>query len=194
MREGKTIQNLHCSEVSRWPGDAGETMAGLRAGLPASGELVLESTPNGAEGCFFEEWQKAGRDAENLVRHFLPWWWEENMPPRRDVFGADGRGAADCSEHGLSGRADRVPPAHWAGFRGLARQEYAEDADECFLSWGECVFDAKAWMQGCGNWMKLLTRKGKLLVWYPPVAGQIPCRCGSGWRGDRRRFFGSTGS
>src|SRR5579871_4214442 len=27
---GLTIQNLHCSEVSRWPGDAGETLAGLR--------------------------------------------------------------------------------------------------------------------------------------------------------------------
>ena len=28
-----------------------------------------------------------------------------------------------------------------AGFRGLARQEYAEDADACFLSSGACVFD-----------------------------------------------------
>lgn len=30
---GLTIQNLHCSEVSRWTGDAGETLAGLRAAL-----------------------------------------------------------------------------------------------------------------------------------------------------------------
>ena len=59
---GMTFQNLHCSEVSRWKGDAAETLAGLRAGLAPDGELVLESTPNGAGGCFYEEWQRAGLD------------------------------------------------------------------------------------------------------------------------------------
>ena len=44
---GLSVQNLHCSEVSRWPGDAAETLAGLRAALAPAGELVLESTPNG---------------------------------------------------------------------------------------------------------------------------------------------------
>ena len=53
---GLTVQNLHCSEVSRWPGDAAETLAGLRAALAPGGEMVLESTPNGAYGCFYEEW------------------------------------------------------------------------------------------------------------------------------------------
>ena len=67
---GLTIQNLHCSEVSRWPGDAMATMAGLRAALIPTGELVLESTPNGAYGCFYEEWTSAGE--RGAVRHFLP--------------------------------------------------------------------------------------------------------------------------
>ena len=53
---GLTITNLHCSEVARWQGDAAETLLGLRAAMPADGELVLESTPNGAEGCFWNEW------------------------------------------------------------------------------------------------------------------------------------------
>ena len=57
---GLTIQNLHCSEVSRWPGDAAATLAGLRAALAPGGEMVLESTPNGAYGCFYEEWMRAG--------------------------------------------------------------------------------------------------------------------------------------
>ena len=50
---GLSVQNLHCSEVSRWPGDAAATLAGLRAALIPGGELVLESTPNGAYGCFY---------------------------------------------------------------------------------------------------------------------------------------------
>ncbi len=56
---GLSVQNLHCSEVSRWPGDAAATLAGLRAALAPDGELVLESTPNGAYGAFYAEWQRA---------------------------------------------------------------------------------------------------------------------------------------
>ncbi len=39
---GMTIQNLHCSELARWPGDAAEILAGLRATMPAGAEMVLE--------------------------------------------------------------------------------------------------------------------------------------------------------
>ena len=44
---GLTVQNLHCSELSRWPGDAAETLAGLRAAMAPDAEMVLESTPLG---------------------------------------------------------------------------------------------------------------------------------------------------
>src|SRR5271169_947658 len=71
---GLTIHNLHCSEVSRWPGDAAATLAALRAAVPPDGEIVLESTANGAGGCFYEEWQRA--EQMGYSRHFFPWWWE----------------------------------------------------------------------------------------------------------------------
>ena len=47
---GMTIHNLHCSEVSRWPRERLETLASLRAAVVPEGEIVLESTPNGAAG------------------------------------------------------------------------------------------------------------------------------------------------
>src|ERR1700741_5062612 len=56
---GMTIQNLHCSELARWPGDPGEILAGLRAAMAPEAELILESTPDGIGGCFHEEWQRA---------------------------------------------------------------------------------------------------------------------------------------
>ena len=34
---GLTVQNLHCSELARWPGDPAETLAGLRAALAPGG-------------------------------------------------------------------------------------------------------------------------------------------------------------
>ena len=78
---GMTIQNLHCSEVARWPGDAAETLAGLRAAVPPGGEIVLESTPNGAAGAFYAEWQRA--EETGYERHFFPWWWEPSYRCRR---------------------------------------------------------------------------------------------------------------
>src|SRR5271170_4756236 len=72
---GLTVQYLHCSEVSRWPGDAAATLAGLRAALAPGGEMVMESTPNGAYGCFYEEWGRAA--SSDLVQHFFPWWMEK---------------------------------------------------------------------------------------------------------------------
>lgn len=57
---GLTIQNLHLSEISRWSGEPELTLAGLRAALAPGGELVMESTPNGAYGCFYDEWRGAG--------------------------------------------------------------------------------------------------------------------------------------
>jgi len=47
---GLTVQNLHCSELARWPGDAAETLAGLRAAMAPDAEMVLESTPLGVGG------------------------------------------------------------------------------------------------------------------------------------------------
>ncbi|MCU1307077.1 MAG: hypothetical protein JWN45_1772, partial [Acidobacteriaceae bacterium] len=72
---GLTIQNLHGSEVARWPGDAAGTLASLRAAVTPKGEVVLESTARGAVGCFYNEWLRAKETRHS--QHFFPWWWEE---------------------------------------------------------------------------------------------------------------------
>src|SRR5208282_768250 len=71
---GMTIHNLHCSEVSRWPRNGLETLASLRAAVVPDGDIVLESTANGATGVFYEEWQKAAETG--YTQHFFPWWYE----------------------------------------------------------------------------------------------------------------------
>ncbi len=45
---GRTIQNLHCSEVSRWGRKGDEALVSLRAAVVPGGNIVLESTANGA--------------------------------------------------------------------------------------------------------------------------------------------------
>src|SRR3984957_8446853 len=71
---GLTMRYLHCSEVSRWPGDAGATLAGLRAALAPEGEMGRGTTHKGGMGCFYEEWGLAGAGSGDVVQHFFPWW------------------------------------------------------------------------------------------------------------------------
>ena len=175
---GLSVQNLHCSEVSRWPGDARMTLAGLRAALAPQGEMVLESTPNGAYGAFYEEWcgatDEANADGE-LVRHFFPWWME---PAYRGVaVDDDAMSAEECAlveRHGLT--------AEQIGFRrGLERtygslrgQEFAEDAESCFRTSGACCFDIDTLDQRMRETPEPVERRrnGALQIWLKPQTGR----------------------
>ncbi len=164
---GLTVHNLHCSEVARWPGDAGETLAGLRAALAPGGELVLESTPNGAYGCFYAQWQRAEEDG--MVRHFLPWWMEP---------GYVGAPVTDMTEEEemLARREGLL--AEQVGFRrelarrfgALRLQEFAEDAVSCFRASGACFFEAS--LLGAGEVALEERRGGALHLWLPAVPGR----------------------
>lgn len=169
---GLTITNLHCSEVARWPGEPSEVLQGLRAALSPTGEMVLESTPMGASGCFWKEWQEAKQTG--MVPHFFPWWWEDAyvMNPVAE----DSLTEVELkliAEAGLNlGQIGFRRQLH-SSFRGLAKQEYAEDAHACFLASGNCVFDvASVDMRRRELNLPIQTRlNGTLHIWFPPVPG-----------------------
>jgi len=167
---GLTIQNLHCSEVARWPHDPAETLAALRAAVPPHGEIVLESTPMGAGGCFYQEWQQA--EEKGYARHFFPWWWEPSYRRQGvDVLPLSAEEEELSRKHGLEPEQIAFRREIQAEFRGLAAQEYAEDPETCFLSSEECVFDLPVIEQrlaSCGE--PLASRdNGRLLIWFPAV-------------------------
>ncbi|MGA2807957.1 MAG: terminase [Terracidiphilus sp.] len=170
---GLTVQNLHCSELARWPGDPAETLAGLRAGLAPGAELILESTPEGVGGCFHEEWQKAGETG--MVRHFFPWWMEERYRAEAvNEASLTGEERELMRRHGLDLRQVGYRRQIRTNFRGVARQEYAEDEESCFLASGDSVFELSAIEARLATMMPPLTvrRNGELEVWLPPVKGK----------------------
>ena len=178
---GLSVQNLHCSEVSRWPGDARATLAGLRAALAPGGEMVLESTPNGAYGCFYEEWVAASQQVSEtasqrdsgVVRHFFPWWME-------GAYVADA--VADLREderalilaNGLSAGQIGFRRGLEASYRGLRSQEFAEDAESCFKATGECCFEVEAVEARLKEVPEPVEtrRGGALRIWLPAVPGK----------------------
>lgn len=177
---GMTIHNLHCSEVSRWSRGGLETLASLRAAVVPEGEIVLESTPNGAVGAFYGEWQKANETG--YTQHFFPWWYDEyyqqkvqkgkTLPPLAMPLTAEESELVKL--HGLSERQIGWRRAQWKMLRDLAAQEYAEDPNTCFLASGECVFDLAAIVKGlsvAGNPAELQDN-GRLTIWLPPQKGK----------------------
>ncbi len=174
---GLTVQNLHCSELARWPGDPAETLAGLRAALvPGSelgAELILESTPEGVGGCFHEEWQKAGETG--MVRHFFPWWMERRYRAKA----ADEASLTNEERDLMAHRKLDLEQIGYrrqirADFRGLARQEYAEDCESCFLASGDSVFELEALEARLKTAPEPIERRqnGELEIWLPPLKGK----------------------
>ena len=186
---GLTIHNLHCSEVARWPRDAAATLASLRAAVPPGGSIVLESTPNGAAGCFYDEWQRSAQTGYHC--HFFPWWYEKeyaievagNRPPIADDLTVEELDL--IAKHHLSAEQIAYRREIRANFRGLARQEFAEDSVSCFIASGECVFDldivqrrlAECSSEGARS-SASATRgaiecrdHGRLLIFWPPRPG-----------------------
>jgi hypothetical protein len=172
---GMTIHNLHCSEVARWPGNPEETLASLRATVPNDGEIVLESTPNGASGVFYQEWQQAAETGYR--RHFFPWWYDDDY---RVELGQTSAQPLTQEETELRERVGLTESQiAWrrikrVQLRGLAAQEYAEDPVSCFLASGECVFD----LQGIEQALQACTEpveqrdNQRLQVWFPPQPGK----------------------
>ena len=167
---GRTIQNLHCSEVSRWGRKGDEALASLRAAVVPGGDIVLESTPNGAGGLFYEEWQRA--DDTGYTKHFFPWWFEEAYVIGTDTLfppSTEEEKALKLSDPQIAWRRKQ-----WASLRGLAVQEFAEDAVSCFRASGECVFDLEAVEQALhGSVVPLEVRDNqRLTIWLPAQPGR----------------------
>lgn len=171
---GWTIQNLHCSEVARWGRGGEEALASLRAAVVPGGEIVLESTPNGAGGLFYEEWQRS--EETGYTRHFFPWWFEEGYTAKTEekILPLTAEEEELAEIHGLTLRQIAWRRKQWAALRGLAAQEFAEDAVSCFRASGECVFDQEAVeraLKGSSEPVEMRDNH-RLMIWLPPQAGR----------------------
>jgi hypothetical protein len=133
--------------------------------------MVMESTPNGAYGCFYEEWGRA--DSSDIVKHFFPWWMEKDyVSSAVTEFTEDER--VLVLAHGLTAEQIGFRRGLEASYRGLRSQEFAEDPESCFKATGECCFEVaavEARMASVGEPIAL-RRGGALQVWLPPIVGK----------------------
>ena len=131
-----TYTLAHGSEVAFWS-DAPAIMAGLLQGVPQDGHIVLESTPNGAQGYFYERCMEALDGSSDWTLHFFEWWWSndyrtpleegETLEPYADDE------LALIAKHNLQPEQIKWRRKKQRELGRLFPQEYPEDAHTCFL-------------------------------------------------------------
>lgn len=156
LGRGDAYHRLHIAELAHYP-YAGEMLEALLPTVPGpelGGELVIESTPRGVGGAFYDAWQQAIAGTSGLTPHFFQWWWMSKYASGSDTSPAE---AANTVEEEVLAAARAVGVVlttaqllWWrqqAALPGGVRkviQEYPHDAKRCFLLSGESYFDADA--------------------------------------------------
>jgi hypothetical protein len=128
------------SEVAFWS-DAEKILAGaMQGGNP---DVILESTPNGASGWFYERCMEAAAGGSEWKLHFYPWWFD---PEYKSTLGVDEVLDYDDEElylidlHKLSPEQIKWRRSKKKVLKKLFIQEYPEDPETCFIISGESYF------------------------------------------------------
>lgn len=137
-----TYRYVHGSEVAFWK-DASATIAGLMQGVPADGTIILESTPNGAQGWFYERCMAALDGDTTWTLHFFPWWLDGGyrLPLEAgETLKYEDDEARLVREHGLTPEQIKWRRFKQNELRDEFAQEYPEDPVSCFLLSGRSFF------------------------------------------------------
>lgn len=133
---GGTYTHIHCSEVAFFK-DADAIMAGiLQGGDP---HIVLESTPNGAQGWFYNACMEALDGSSAWHLHFFPWWIEPQyrtaLAVGEPLYLTDEETAL-VDKHGLTAEQIKWRRSKQRELKHLFAQEYPENPYDCFLRSG----------------------------------------------------------
>lgn len=137
---GDSYTHLHGSESAFWPDAEAVLSAAMQAGNP---EIVLESTPNGMAGWFYERCMEALDGNSIWTLHFYPWWWDDayRLPLETgEVVAYNEEEQVLIAAHGLSAEQIKWRRNKQRELPHTFLQEYPEDPRSCFLASGNSYF------------------------------------------------------
>lgn len=136
---GGTYTHLHGSEVAFWK-DAEGLLAGIMQG--GNPNIILESTPNGAQGWFYQLCMEAMDGSDTWKLHFYPWWEDVSYALPTELVPSE----YSDSERQLADQHHLLPGqiawrrAKQRELKSAFDQEYPEDPVSCFLLSGSGYF------------------------------------------------------
>lgn len=157
LGHGKTLQKVHGSEFARWP-NLEDMWAGITQAVPDTGEIVLETTANGAYGKFHELYQEAKTyPGQPWTAFFFRWledpqYQSEVTPEEERQILAEIASGQSNEEQALAQRLAVegiiLTAGQWKWRRNKRRElgvkffeQYPEDDVSCFLTSGRMFFD-----------------------------------------------------
>lgn len=174
-----TIDRLHCTEIAYWE-FPGKTMNAALESVPASGEIVIESTPNGSEGLFYTYCKDAEQHTNGFKFHFYPWY----RHPEYKTPLAPGEVWQAAPTHDQRERELLLLKAgctieqvkwyrHKVQLKGADQtdQEYPSDPETCFLVSGRTFFDkdiTSRLLKGCTREPISTEDRGRVIIWKKP--------------------------
>ncbi len=174
---GDNIYRAHGSEVSRWAGDY-DTIDNLMAGVTEAarhGEVVLETTADGAQGWFYEKYKEAMEGGNQWLPLFYPWWLDpENIIIPTQLQEEEWLDTVTQEEREIMNEYDlSMPQMIWRAdksneLKKLFLQEYPETWVQAFLVRGQSFFDPEMIDGLMKNLNKPLTSSENLLIWERP--------------------------
>lgn len=180
---GQTLQRLHGSEVAFWPhekGDDGKDRpTNLIAGLleACSGEVVFESTPNGRQGFFYHEWQRAKNNNSVFTPIFIPWWIDSRNKVKLnagETLVYSDEESELVSKYTLSPEQIKFRRLKQNTLKGLFLQEYPENDVSCFITSSYSFFNIQTILKLVDRCKEPIVTKddGSIRIWENPIANK----------------------
>lgn len=186
---GDTINNLHCSELSRWP-DQERLMTGLLQAVPKGGRVVIETTANGIGDYFYRLWKLAQGPSSSFKPHFLPWFaLSEYSTPIKGGFQANEEEQEIQRVYGLTN--EQLNWRRWKiselnGNVDAFNEQFPANPEEAFIVSGNPIWAPsllKWYLHRCespkvqgilmGSYQVFFEEnpKGPVKIWIPPKVG-----------------------
>jgi hypothetical protein len=144
---GDTVHRLHISEAAFVP-DAIERIGSSMEAVPTQGDIIMETTANGAGGYFAELWKDAEEGTSEFEAIFLGWNLDpENRLPVPPGFTRTKEEEALVKRFGLDDGQLQWRRIKQKRLKGIFKQEHPLTAEEAFLFSGRPKFDREKILQ-----------------------------------------------
>ena len=184
LSRGDTLDRVHGSEVAWWRGDF-DMIENLVAGLTEAarfGEVVFETTANGAYGWFYENFKEAMEGNNPWIPLFYPWFIDpinyiEPTPELtiqfHDTVSKDEM--AVMNKYDLSLGQMLFRRAKQFERKKLFAQEYPESWEEAFVVRGFTFFDLTTLEKLSARCQEPIDERDQITIWERPIAGEEYC-------------------
>lgn len=181
---GENLKRFHGSEVAHWDYNI-EQLDNLMSGVieaARDGEVILETTANGAGGWFYEKFKEAMEGGNNWIPLFYAWFEdpdntiELNSIEEQNVLNSlEDEEIMLMEKHDLNAGQIAFRREKQLEHGKLFPQEFPESWEAAFLVRGSTFFDVGTLNKASKTVKPILNESNNITIWLEPIPGRQYC-------------------